>query len=345
MTPGTLLIRTDASVAIGTGHVMRCLALAQAWQDKGGRVVFVMSDFPEFLRQRLESERIEIQPAKGEPGSERDANSAVELALANESRWIAVDGYHFGADYQRKLKTEGLRVLFLDDNGHADFYAADLVLNQNIHADESLYERRDSSTRLLLGTGYCLLRREFRDWKEWKRAIPGAARRILVSMGGSDACNATEAVIAALRTIPVEELEVIVIVGGANPHLKSIESAAGPAGYRVVKDSKDMSKLLAWADVAVVAAGSICWEICAMALPAVLIVTASNQIAAAHRLAELQIALKLDSGVEGIAAELPALLKKTIDSQSLRQSLSSRATQLVDTEGAARVVEEMLKLG
>ena len=342
MTPGTLLIRADASVSIGTGHVMRCLALAQAWQDQGGRAIFAVSDPPASVCQRLESERIEIWRTKGEPGSAHDARSTTEIARAHDSKWIVVDGYHFGAAYQRELRAAGLRVLFVDDNGHAEFYLADLILNQNIHASENFYKQRDSHTRSLLGPRYCLLRREFEHWNGWKRDVSVLGRKVLVSMGGSDAGNATERVIFALKTIQVQGLDVIVVVGGANPHLDLIESAAHSAGFRVMKDVTDMPKLLAWADVIVAAAGSICWEICAMALPAVLIVTASNQVAVAQCLAELQVAFRLDSGVEGITRELPALLTKLIESRELRQRLSSRAAGLVDTEGSARVVQEIL---
>ena len=98
--------------------------------------------------------------------------------------------------------------------------------------------------------------------------------------------------------IPVEELEVLVIAGGSNPHLESLERAVREFGsrFRLTKDAVDMAPLLAWADVMVAAAGSICWEICAMAVPAVLVVTAPNQTLAAGRLAELGAALSLGAG-------------------------------------------------
>ena len=87
-----------------------------------------------------------------------------------------MDGYQFEASYQCELKHAGLKVLFVDDNGHAGGYAADLVLNQNPQATGSMYEQREPYTRLLLGTRYCMLRREFNSWRGWNREIPAVGR-------------------------------------------------------------------------------------------------------------------------------------------------------------------------
>ncbi len=132
-----LLVRADANPVIGTGHIMRCLALAQAWQDQGGSVTFACAEgLPESLHQRLSSESMSVRLLQVNPGSEADARAVIELARQVQTSVVVVDGYHFGADYQRWLKDAGLRLLFIDDNGHAEHYYADWVLNQNIHASE-----------------------------------------------------------------------------------------------------------------------------------------------------------------------------------------------------------------
>ncbi len=333
-----LLIRADAHLAIGTGHVMRCLALAQAWQDAGGKAVFAMVQMSSSLHDRLRAEGMEVVVLENTPGSCADARSVARLTEERRAEWVVVDGYHFDAAYQRELKAAGLRVLFMDDNGHASHYAADLILNQNVYADESFYRSRETYARLLLGPRYVLLRREFQPWRGWKRVVPSVARKLLVCMGGSDPGNVTAKLIPILRAVPVEKLEVLIVAGGSNPHLKSLEAAIGPSdgAVRLFKDVDNMPELMAWADVMLAAAGTIAWEICAMALPALLVVTAPNQTRAAHRLAELGAAVTCDS--EKIATAVPPLLMSLIDSQDSRQSLSSKARGLVDLEGAARVV-------
>src|SRR5205809_6547913 len=101
MAPGTLSIRADASVAIGTGHVMRCLALAQAWRDAGGRVVFATNDLSPAIEPRLRSERIEVVKCNAVGGSAQDALQLEELSRAHHADWVVVDGCQFNAEYQR----------------------------------------------------------------------------------------------------------------------------------------------------------------------------------------------------------------------------------------------------
>jgi UDP-2,4-diacetamido-2,4,6-trideoxy-beta-L-altropyranose hydrolase len=333
-------------VGLGTGHVMRCFALAQAWQDSGGKAVFAMVEPLPSVRERLVSEGMEVVSVERQPGSRDDARYVAGLAKQRAAVWVVVDGYHFDEDYQRELKAAGLQVLFVDDNGHAGHYAADLVLNQNVHADESLYPNREPYTRLLLGSRYAMLRREFQLWREWKRVIPPAGRKVLVSMGGSDPGNVTAVVIPALRSVQVEGLEVVVVAGGSNPHLESLERLiqSSNGNFRLQKDVVDMPELMAWADVMLAAAGSICWEICAMALPALLVVTASNQRPVAQRLADLGAVRTLDCGTERIATASVPLLQRLIESQDFRQGLSSRARELVDMGGSARVASALRDL-
>jgi len=343
MSSGTLAIRADASVAIGTGHVMRCLALAQSWQDSGGNAVFAMAESTAAIRQRLLPESCAVFTIEGAPGSPEDARALISLAREQGAKWVAVDGYKFNGDYQDALKAAGLKVLFLDDYGHAGHYSADLVLNQNLSADPRLYTHRECNTRLLLGTCYCMLRREFNAWRGWKREIPDAARKILVTVGGSDPDNVTLRVMRAIENIKVPDLDLVVVVGGSNPHLDSVQRAASSFEHkpRVVTNVANMSELMAWADLAISGAGSTCWEMCALGLPALLICVAENQKVSAERLAAAGAARLLDIrepiAVDAITAEVEDLAR----SRSLRERICRTGCELVDCNGASRVVSVM----
>src|ERR1700730_16540434 len=197
-----LLIRADAGERIGAGHLMRCLALAQAWLDTGGRAEFLSASMPPLLEARLVSEQISLTLLSANAGSDCDAQATVARARQIGARWIVVDGYQFGAKYQQRLKEADCRLLFIDDYGHCDYYCADLILNQNFYAHEDLYARRENYTRLLLGTRHALLRREFWSWKDFRRKIPRVARKLLVTLGGADPCNVAAKVLHALRDLP-----------------------------------------------------------------------------------------------------------------------------------------------
>ncbi|HYA61767.1 MAG TPA: UDP-2,4-diacetamido-2,4,6-trideoxy-beta-L-altropyranose hydrolase [Candidatus Sulfotelmatobacter sp.] len=347
MSTATLLIRADAGVLAGTGHVMRCLALAQAWQDAGGRAVFAMAESTPAIQARLAAESCEILTISSPAGTSEDATQTIAIARKRQATWIVVDGYQFNADYQRALKEAAFMILFVDDYGHAGHYSADLVLNQNVCADQRLYGNREPYTRLLLGTRYCMLRREFRAWRDWKREIPSVATRLLATVGGSDPDNVTLCVVQALGETELSPLEGVVVVGGSNPHLTSIQQAASDSRHkvRVVTNPANMAELMAWADVAVSGAGSTCWEICALGLPALLLCVAQNQKASAECLAEKGAALLLDTRSRATSAAISASVKELALEASLRERICRTAHELVDCDGAVRVVSRIQHWG
>lgn len=341
-----LLIRADASVAIGTGHVMRCLALAQAWQDAGGRVTFVMAESTPAIEERLRGEGVDLVRIDGVRGSDFDGEQLLALARSRGPSWVVVDGYEFGAGYQRALKNERLQLVLIDDNGGSGAYAADIVLNQNIHAEECLYRNRATCTKLLLGTQYALLRREFIFPNE-PREISSIGRRLLVSMGGSDPDNVTRRVLEAIEQVAVGDMQVVVVAGGSNPHLASITGSVAKSRHscRVLNNVTNMQGLISWADLAISAAGTACWEYCALGLPAVLVAVAENQIANAEALHAAGAAKLMAGGSRFAAGEMAQLITHLANSASERQSLSRTARTLVDGGGARRIVLTLMGEG
>ena len=334
-----LVIRADAGTEIGTGHVMRCLALAQAWQDAGGQAIFAMATEVPNLEGRLKSEDVEVVHLAVKPGSAEDAFETAGLAHQTGATWIVVDGYHFDSSYQRIIKDSGMRLLFVDDYGHTDRYYADVVLNQNIHAHEGLYAKRESHTRLLLGTHYALLRREFLGWQGWQRGIPSVARRMLVTMGGSDPDNITLKVILALNQMDLPELEVNVVVGPSNPHEASLAEAVHRSPFTVHCSVENMPELMAWADLAISSAGSTCWELAFMRLPVLLLVVADNQNCVADRLEVAGAAINLGRQSAVSPLEISRALLRLLRDRGEREAMARSGRNLVDGEGAARVVK------
>jgi UDP-2,4-diacetamido-2,4,6-trideoxy-beta-L-altropyranose hydrolase len=338
---GTLLIRADANVAVGTGHVMRCLALAQAWQDAGGGAVFAMAQAAPAVEDRLQRDSMGVAWLTAEPGSADDARETIELARGRQASWVVVDGYRFGEDYQAALKGAGVKVLFIDDNGHAGHYSADLVLNQNAHAREAFYPSREAATRLLLGPRFAMLRREFKSWRGWNREIPAVARRVLVTMGGSDPDNVTERVVQTILGEP--SLSATVVVGGSNPHLPKLRAlvAGAQRDMQLVENVSNMPELMANSHVAISGAGTTSLEMCFLGLPALLIVLADNQRPAAEELNRRGVAIDLGEGAEIQPPTLSPYLTRLVNSQDTRKSMSERGRELVDGRGAERVVRAL----
>ena len=333
-----LLFRADASSAIGTGHVMRCLALAQAWQDAGGNAIFAMAEVTPSLEARLRTQDITVVRLPASGGSAEDLARTSELALQERVAWVVVDGYQFDSSYQAALRAAGLKVLFVDDNGAASPYSADLVLNQNIHATEDIYRDRARHTRLLLGPRYILLRRDFSLWRDRTFEIARHASRILVTMGGSDPDNITEQILRILLAEP--DLEVTVVVGGSNPHFASIEQLVERANrpIRLLNDVSDMPSLMVWADLAVAGAGTTSWEMCMMGVPAALCVLAPNQEQIASELGRFGAAADLGYVSRAPARKTEAALRELVLSKETRERMSARGREIVDGRGSERVL-------
>jgi len=331
-----LVIRADASPQIGAGHVMRTLALAQAWLARGGGATLVGAVSGGIL-ERVRGCGVEVV---AEP---LDAHRLLDLLEEKGGRsWLVLDGYHFDAGYVAVVRGAGYPLLFVDDNAEWPLYEADLVLNQNVYA-EGLDYRAAPHTGLLLGTRYALLRSEFLDWRGQERTFPDMGRRVLVTLGGSDPENVTERVLEGLASIPGAGLEVRAVVGHANPHLESLERFRERSGLRLelLRSVDDMPSLMAWADLAVTAGGSTAWELAYMGLPACLVTIAENQRRNVETLHERGAGIGCGWSHELEPRELGQVVGALAADPARRRAMSEIGRRLVDGRGADRVIDAM----
>lgn len=335
MTP--LIIRADAGGQIGTGHLMRCLALAQSWKSSGGAVVFITNCESDALRERLKSEgfaAVEIEKSYPHP-SDLPQTQAVLKNYAGS--WCVVDGYHFDAEFCGKIRGNDSRVLIIDDTAHQSFYDADAILNQNINAD-ALHYNCPKDTILLLGTRFALLRNEFAARQNRKRNTPAVARRILITMGGGDFHNQTLKVIRSIEHLEIENLEVKAVVGASNPHFADLQKAvvASSVHIELICGAENMAELMAWADAAVIVAGGTLWEMLFMRVPLVSFAITDFQ-------AGILETLRLRGAIEYAGktllsddTEFRRILIDILESKEKRERMSYTSGQIVDGGGCRR---------
>ncbi len=336
-----VVIRADASVRTGTGHVMRCLALAQALMSSGKDVVFAMAESPEALSKKIKAGGMSVQKTRSKPGSLKDAEETAKFAAKKKATWVVVDGYIFSDKYQDVLKKAGLRVLFVDDYGHCPRYSSDIILNQNLYAGTHFYPESAPFTRMLLGTQYALLRNEFSPYFNWRRQIPEKASKLLVTLGGSDPDNTTLKIIRGVKASKLG-LEVKIVAGGANPHLKSLEKEVSKSpDLQILKNVTDMPELMAWADIVITGGGSTCWETCFMGLPNIIIYCADNQKPIAMSLDASGAAINLGHNGELVEKKFISTLKSLADDFDARSRMSEKGRLLVDGRGAHRIIYAM----
>lgn len=340
-----LIIRADASTRMGTGHLMRCLALAQAWKDTGGKVTFITACHSEHLLQRLQEEGFDIHLLGRPYPDPSDWDLTKDILASHPNTWVVLDGYHFDEAYQQQVKETGYKLMVIDDMAHLKHYYADIVLNQNLHAEQLRYAC-EPYTRLLLGTRYVLLRREFLAWKERQREIPEVARRVLITLGGGDPDNNTLKVIQALQEGDIPDLEATVVIGASNPHASVLEKAVKQSciPIRLMRDAKNMPELMAWADAVVSGGGSTAWELLFMGTPALFLIVADNQRCIVEYIEDQELGKNLglagDMSSESLAEAITSLVKDF----ALRATISQKAGQIIDGRGAQRVISSMKRL-
>jgi UDP-2,4-diacetamido-2,4,6-trideoxy-beta-L-altropyranose hydrolase len=336
-----LAIRADATLQMGTGHLMRCLALGQAWQDSGGTVDLVTSCQNEALTGRLRSEGFIVHLLSASP--ELKAFESIFRCASKVP--LVLDGYQFDHEYQRSARAVFRPVVAVDDLGSLPMYYADLVLNQNIYAPELKYACQPY-TRLLLGCKWVLLRREFRRRGQLPRTTPKIGRRLLVTLGGSDPDNVTAKVLRALAASHwADRLEAIVVVGAANPHLATLNALANSLrGAQVQAGVSDMSALMEWAEVAVIGGGSTCWETLFMGLPSIIISLADNQVPSAEALSSRGAAINLGWHRDLETGEITSAIDALLESRKCREKLAAAGCNLVDGQGAIEAVKAIREL-
>jgi len=356
-----LFIRADVTTQIGTGHVMRCIALAQAWQERDGDVTFLSHCDSEALRRRIIGKGFEFIPIekphpdpsdltqtlnvlkRHAPCLPREIRRPFHLGSMHHALWLVLDGYHFTPDYQKAIRDSGFRLLVIDDMAHLDHYHADILLNQNIHASKLSYSC-DQNTIQLLGCEYVLLRRGFLKYKDWKREIPDNAKKILVTMGGADPNNVTLKIIKVLNSLNDSDLEVKIVAGPSNPNVASLKEAVhrSPFTVHLLSLVTDMPSLMAWADMAVSAGGSTCWEIAFMGLPSLIITAADNQAGIAKGLGMVGAGIDFGWHKNISIKQYAYALKEILQDKNKRSSLSEQGQKLVNGKGRQKIIKAML---
>ena len=338
-----ILIRADAGGITGTGHVMRMIALAQGYLRRGGSVSLASVNCPETLVERVRSHGIMHHTIKAaQSGDSEDARLTAELAQELGVQWLVVDGYHFDYDYQKHVKQSGLSLLCTDDHGYSDRWHCDAILNQNLDADLEIEYKSDlPDTRILAGSRFCLFREEFLSSQTAKRTW-GRIESLLVTLGGSDAENATEATLKLLDQSATFPLEIRVLAGADNPHIQRLRSFKSHHHIEVVQNATNMPEQYAWADGIISAGGSTCWEWLYLGLPGAIVTIADNQLPIVQALTEQrQAALPLGWFNQSEFENQGAPLSAWLDSPS-ECCDAQVAGGIIDGFGADRVVSHLI---
>lgn len=361
-----VVFRTDASQTIGSGHVARCLVLAQVLRARGAEVFFLCRELEGNLCDFIEARGFAVHrlptPIHAKPLDadrlahgewlgvtwEEDAEQVREILAAYPEwvDWLVVDHYALDSRWEAVVRSQVCRLMAIDDLADRS-HVCDLLLDQNLGGEKAARYAAllPQQARSLLGPRYALLRPEFEAARSRLSPRTGEVRRLLVFFGGVDRTNETAKALDALQTLNVTDLAIDVVVGATNPYYADLIGRVGmlPA-CSLHRQVDNMAELMAHADLAMGAGGSTAWERCCLGLPALMLSVAANQEEIAKACADAGAGLYL-----GVAADITAeRLAQAV--QGLRAApreldeMGRRAGMLVDGLGAVRVADAMEEL-
>ena len=360
------LFRVDASLAIGSGHIMRCLTLANALQEQGWRTGFICRHLPEALQQQLQAlaHQVIVLPATAAAAVEDigpelthahwlgvsqsvDAQQTQQAIADQCCQWLIVDHYALDQRWQARFVEQGLNVMVIDDlydrqhQGH-------LLLNQNIAIDASQSYQMlvPASMRCLLGPDYALLRPEFMQQRQRSAPRTGPLTQVLVFMGGMDATNSTAQAVQGLIALQQQGqlptgVGVQVVIGNQHPQRRQLVPWIQHHGFVCHVQTKQMAQLMAQANFALGAAGSASWERCCLGLPTAMLTLADNQMAIAQAIAQHGAGWYLGMQHQVSADDWANSLQRVLDQPQQIAQLSQQAWQWVDGLGVSRVIQQM----
>lgn len=334
-----IIFRADGNPQLGSGHIMRCLSLANAFQDLGLAVIFVTAD--DCFRDIINKRGYGCCVLRTKYDRMEDELSALRPVLQDlHPRCVLLDSYFVTPRYMAAVREEA-PLVYIDDLNSFD-YPADLVVNYMLYADKLGYP---ATKRCLLGPRYALLRKEFRGVP--KRRAAEQVRNVLISTGGSDPEHVALECVKYLREQKMDSVTYHVVLGALNQDIEAIKIlTAGHSHIVLHQNVSDMRALMLQCDAAVSAGGTTLFELCACGLPTVTYVLADNQIMNAASFEGAGLMLNAGDIRKDcrFAAHIFEQLGVLMQDQPLRQRMARQMQTLVDGCGAAHLAQEILTL-
>lgn len=351
-----VIFRTDASLEIGAGHVVRCLTLADELRQNGATCVFICREHLGHMVTAIAGRGYEVRTLLSSDEAqykwlgtswEVDAEQTRQVIAGMKPDWLVVDHYGLDARWESSLASCVQQTMVIDDLANRP-HMCRVLLDQNLGRISTDYsEWVDPRCVVLAGPSYALLRPEFAKFRSQslERRQTGELKNLLISMGGVDAENSTLAVLAALQTCAfAQDVQIQVVIGKNAPWLADVKRYAVdmPWATQVLVDVSNMAELMAFSDLAIGATGGTAWERCCVGLPSVVLVLSENQMngaAALGRLGAVTVLQQDDS--------LPEQLNHVVRALSQGENLiamSRASSRVTDGVGRCRVAKEMWRL-
>lgn len=352
----SVAFRVDASYAIGTGHVTRCLALAEELKNSGTEAVFVCRPHEGHLSALIEERGFTVlglpPPSEHWASTEQepahaawlgadwqtDADETLRVLDTVRPDWLIVDHYAIDARWEGRLRPAVDSIVVIDDLADRA-HACDTLMDQSLvtRAHERYVDRVPESATILLGPAYALLQAQYRRHRAHATTRSGKVSRVLVSFGGVDRHGLTRATVDALLAIRDKDFKAdIVLAAGSADYTLVQRAIAGRSNFRLHDRVTSLAPMMLAADLMVGAGGTTSWERLCLGLPAIIVTVASNQHPVAEELSRRGLVRWLGDADPTTASRLRSALTD-IFATGLDPDWSERCFEVVDGRGTTRV--------
>lgn len=336
-----IYVRADANEEIGTGHVMRCLSLAKRITELGGRVVFITADCkPCKMIQEKGYETICINSQWND--LDKETEKMIVLCHNRVIKKLVIDSYFVTETYLESLG-KITQTIYIDDLDKF-IYPVNMLVNYNFYAGDIGYESkyRLRPTKMLLGTGYVPLRKEFENIPE--RKFKGI-NKILITSGGTDKYNMIGNILGRLlNNMQYKDVDMYCILGKFNINYDKIRQEYGNfLNVHLFKNVSNMEFFMTNCDLCITAGGTTIYELCACGIPSILYSIADNQIKLSEKVSSMGLFVWTGDVRNGIDVCLNKIEKSmSIFEESIYWTKVSRCMQsLVDGQGALRLAKNI----
>lgn len=297
-----IVIRADASVEIGTGHIMRCLTLAENLIKYGAEITFICSNLPGNSISYIKDRGINIRVLEVDKNNLFVNTKKIIKSLDFTIDLLIIDHYEIDIKMEKYLKPFVKKIMVIDDLANRS-HDCEILLDQNLYLNyrERYNSLVPSHCLKLLGPDYLLLRDEFiLAMRNIKRSRANTMKNILVFFGGSDPTNETEKALIAIELLARKyHFNTQVVVGESNPNKNNIKSLCmSIPRVTFYCQVNNMAALMVQADISIGAGGVTTWERILLRLPTVVIITADNQEATASFLSSFNLIKLLGTSKE-----------------------------------------------
>ena len=363
-----IVLRCDASLQIGTGHIMRCLTLANALKQKGHECTFICKSHAGNLIEKIRQNGHQAYALTVDIDSDKQTNESTawldhshwlgssqavdamqcqQFLSHHTVDWLIVDHYALDYEWEGMLRAYTKWIMVIDDLVDRT-HDCDLLLDQNLGTlDTDYISLVPSHCEILTGTKYVLLRPEFAQWRDYsldRRQLEPQLKTLLINLGGVDKDNYTTQILKGLleSALP-KDCKTQVVMGATGPHIDSVRSVASELPWQtdIIVSADNMAELMANADLAIGASGSTTWERCCLGLPSIQLVTADNQAKIANYLQAQKLAFVIHQG--NITSQLTQIIKTLVENPQHFSEVSHKCSTITDGIGTEKIIKSLME--